>query len=181
MRGYSYRVQPQGGGRRPDGADWLGTLINGAVRGGGGSDHATRSPRSIDRNNQDYATCPGSCVQGPRRTSLQCVLVSYLNPFGNPVSVGPTECTVGPLNAQSVGPADVSVQKCTPIHHPLSITLLHKGGTVSREGTPVARFLRGLCASSISAPRFLRLQVRSNFAAFRSAKMRNDFGSAAES
>ena len=51
--------------------------------------------------------------RGPRRTSLQCVLVSYLNPFGNPVSVGPTECTVGPLNAPSVGPADVSVQKCT--------------------------------------------------------------------
>ena len=71
--------------------------------------------RSTGITNQQRGTRPGTCVpwKGPRRTSLQCVLVSYLNPFGNPVSVGPTECTVGPLNAPSVGPADVSVQKCT--------------------------------------------------------------------
>ena len=46
------------------------------------------------------------------------------------------------LNAQSVL-LNVSVQKCSGFPHPLSITLLHKGGTVSARGDPRASIFKG--------------------------------------
>ena len=57
---------------------------------------------------------------------------------------------------------NVSVQSRISIR--FNITLLHKGCTEGKGETPVARFLRGQRAPSISGPRFLWLHVWGNFA-----------------
>ena len=110
------------------------------------------------------SNAPTHTVCGGRRSA------PHITPVGIPAP-GQATSTPGTLFQLSypycatVGPIEnVSVHKYNGEFHPLVITLLHKGLYRGKGETPVARFLRGRIAPSISAPRFLWLQVWGNFA-----------------
>ena len=144
---------------------------NGAVRVRRLRPCATRALRgrstriTRDRHLERAADCARPKPRTTSNAQRRLCAVDGSAPHITPVRAGQLPQPWGSLQLVLLNATvDLTSRRRIAVSIRCNITLLRKGCTEGKGETPVPRFLRGRIAPSISAPRFLWLQVWGNFA-----------------